>query len=195
MATFQPDQGLCLPSAGAWRQWLEAHHGTSKGVWLVLTTQAARQPALTYAEALDEALCFGWIDSAPRKRDGESYFQYFSPRKPLSKWSAVNKAKVAALEARGVLHPAGVKAIERAKANGAWDALNLVDARVVPPDLEAALRQAPPAWEHWQAFAPSAQRGILEWISHAKTDTTRLQRVQRTAEAAQRNLRILFDTK
>lgn len=145
-----------------------------------------------YSEAVDEALCFGWIDSAPRKRDERSYYLYFSPRKPRSKWSGVNKAKVENLLKAGKMADAGLRMVQLAKETGTWEALAEVDALTEPEDLAGALNANPESRKNWNAFAPSARRGILEWIHDAKQPATRQKRIAETARLAALNLRANF---
>ncbi|WP_420597435.1 YdeI/OmpD-associated family protein [Deinococcus sp.] len=187
MATL-PDNVFEPPSRAEWRSWLEAHHARNGGVWLVLHKKASPTPNLTYAEAVQEALCFGWIDSKPRKLDELRSLLYFAPRKTKSGWSALNKARIERLEAAGQMHPAGLALIEAAKADGSWALLDGVDALDVPPDLQTAL-EAADALDNWNAFPPSARRGILEWIVQAKTAPTRARRIQETAQKAAQNER------
>ena len=142
-----------------------------------------------YPEAVDEALCFGWVDSVPNKRDADSYFQYFSKRNPKSNWSRVNKEKIARLTKAGKLAPAGAAMVAEAKERGTWDALNDVEDLLVPDDLAEALQQLPDARTNWDNFPPSARRGILEWIFNAKRADTRARRIAKTAEKAAKNER------
>lgn len=172
-----------------WRNWLEKNHVTAKNVWVILFRKNATKTGINYLQALDEALCYGWIDSKPNKRDEESFYQFFSKRNPKSKWSNVNKIKVAALIEKGLMTPAGQAMIDHAKQIGTWDALNEVDALITPPDLTAALQLFELAEMHWNAFPPSVKRGILEWISNAKQPATRDKRIKTTATLAQDNLR------
>lgn len=179
---FEPD------SREEWRAWLEAHHDTEKGVWLVLCKKSAGPVNLTGDDAVEEALCFGWIDSRPRKLDNARSMLYFAPRKPGSGWSAVNKARIERMEAAGRMAPAGQAKIDAAKADGSWTLLDAVDALEEPSDLEAALEETG-ARAQWDAFPRSAKRGILEWIAQAKTAATRERRVRETATLAARGER------
>lgn len=172
-----------------WRDWLAANHASAGSVWLVLPKKGSGLPGPSLAEAVDEALCFGWIDSLPRKLDDKRSLLLMSRRKPGSNWSAVNKAKIEALLAVGLIQPAGLAAIEAAKADGSWTALDAVEALEVPPDFAEALDAMPPARANWDAFPRSARRGILEWILNAKTAPTRRKRIAETAENAARNIR------
>jgi uncharacterized protein YdeI (YjbR/CyaY-like superfamily) len=167
----------------AWRAWLLEHHATSGGVRCVLHKKSAGPVNLSAAAAVEEALCFGWIDSVGRKLDERRSTLYFAPRKPRSGWSAVNKARIEQLAAAGLLHSSGLARIEAAKLDGSWTLLDSVDALEVPPDLQMALEEAG-ALEQWTAFPRSARRGILEWIVQARTAPTRAKRVEETARKA-----------
>lgn len=171
----------------ALRRWLAAHYGEDEGVWVVFYKGEKR--TLSYDDIAEEALCFGWIDSKPGKVDDEKTKLTLAPRRPNSNWSALNKRRIKMLEAAGLLTEAGKKMVETAQENGSWDALNDVEALVIPEDLEAAFAGFDAAKANFQAFPPSAQRGILEWIFNAKRDATRKKRVAETARLAQENQR------
>lgn len=173
----------------AWRQWLVDNHAQAKSVWLIIYKKGSGTPSVYYDEAVDEALCFGWIDSKPNKRDAESYFQFFAKRNPKSKWSGVNKKKVKRLIEQGLMTEAGLKMIELAKASGTWTALDEVENMTVPPDLEIAFRNNEIAFRNWEAFPRSVKRGILEWISNAKRPETRQKRIEETVTLAAQNIR------
>jgi uncharacterized protein YdeI (YjbR/CyaY-like superfamily) len=175
-------------SRATWRAWLEANHATSSGAWLV-GWRRGHGPVLDYEAAVEEALCFGWIDSTGGRLDERRSKLYFSPRKPRSVWSASNKQRVERLIAAGLMRRAGLEAIERAKANGSWTALDEVEQGIVPPDLAAALEAHPPAAERFGAFPWSARRAILVWIATAKKHETRAARVLETAIRAARGER------
>jgi uncharacterized protein YdeI (YjbR/CyaY-like superfamily) len=167
-----------------WRRWLAANHARSPGAWLVSWRTATGRPAVGYAESVEEALCFGWIDSIARTIDGERSRQLFSPRRPASRWSRSNKERVERLLAAGLMEPAGIAAVERAKASGAWTALDEVERLVVPGDLAAAFAAHPGSAEQWERFPPSARRAILAWILDAKRPETRARRIAETAAEA-----------
>jgi uncharacterized protein YdeI (YjbR/CyaY-like superfamily) len=173
-------------SRAAWRQWLHDHHAGSPGVWLVYCKKASGLPSLTYAEAVEEALCFGWIDSHPRKLDADRTQLLFTPRKPRSGWSRVNKERLERLEAAGQLAMA-------ARENGAWESLDAAEAGLVPPDLAAALAADEAAARHFAAFAPSARKQILTWVLGAKQPATRARRVAETVRRAAQNQRATID--
>lgn len=178
-----------VTSLADWRQWLQAHHDRGASIWLV--TWKAHHPArhVPMPELVDEALRWGWVDSLPRALDADRSMRRFSPRRPGSSWSRVNKARVAALMASGRMQPAGLAAVQRAQQDGSWAALDAVEDLSVPDDLRAALQAQPPAERHFQAFPRSSQRNILEWIAAAKRPDTRAARIATTAEMAARNLR------
>jgi uncharacterized protein YdeI (YjbR/CyaY-like superfamily) len=180
----------CTPSSRkAWRAWLQKHHQTETSVWVVCYKKSSGTPTMTYEELVLECLCFGWIDSKPNKIDESKFKMFCAVRKPKSAWSALNKKRIGELMALGLIQPAGLAAIETAKANGAWDAINDAQALVMPDDLQAALQTHSGAANHWKGFPPSTQRAILEWVSLAKTEATRSKRVLQTAQLAAQNIR------
>jgi uncharacterized protein YdeI (YjbR/CyaY-like superfamily) len=181
-------QVLCETRA-EWRAWLEANHATASGVWHLSWRPASGKPRVPYEEAVEEALCYGWIDSKGGNLDDLRARQYYAPRNPRSGWARTNKERVTRLIAEGRMAPAGLAAIERAKENGAWTLLDDVENLIVPPDLAAAFTANPPAQANWDAFPRSIRRGILEWIVQARRPETRAQRIERTATLAARNER------
>jgi uncharacterized protein YdeI (YjbR/CyaY-like superfamily) len=172
-----------------WRAWLEAHHATSSGAWLVTWRSGSGKQGLPYEDAVEEALCFGWVDSTAGTVDDERGKLYFAPRKPNSGWAATNKARVERLMADGRMAPAGLAAIERAKQNGSWELLDSVERLEVPPDLAAALEGSPPAAWNFAAFPPSVRKQALTSLVMARRPETRAERVRRIADAAARNER------
>lgn len=172
-----------------WRAWLAAHHDAETGVWLVLRKKASKEPGVTYEEAVEEALCFGWIDSRTMRIDESAYRQLFTPRRRGGNWAASNKARVERLIAEGRMTPAGLAVIEAAKADGSWDALDHIDALEMPDDLLGALAANPDAQRHFDAFPDSAKRMILYWVTSAKRAETRANRIATVVDLAERNLR------
>jgi len=172
-----------------WRAWLEANHATSRGAWLVTWRPRSGRVGLDYEAAIEEALCFGWVDSTGGRVDDDRGKLYFAPRKPRSGWAATNKARVERLIAAGRMAPAGLAAIERAKANGSWEVLDSVERLEVPSDLAAALEAHPPAATNFAAFPPSARKQLLAWLALAMRPDTRAARIHQVAEAAARNER------
>jgi uncharacterized protein YdeI (YjbR/CyaY-like superfamily) len=181
---FEPD-GL-----EAWRAWLEANHARRAPVWLVLRKGAGAP--LSQDDAVEEALCWGWIDSLPRKLDDARWMLLLSPRQPGSPWSGLNKRRIARLEAEGRMRPPGLARIAAAKADGSWDSYDIAEALAVPQDLAVALDDVAGARECWERFAPSARKGILWWIASAKAPATRAKRVAETARLAGLGLRANF---
>lgn len=177
------------PGRTAWRQWLMDNHAKSPGVWLVFFKKDSGKSSVGYDEAVEEALCFGWIDSLPNKIDEYSYKQLFSPRKPKSNWSKLNKERVEKLIAAGLMQAAGLEKIELAKQNGTWDALNDVEQLLVPADMQQALDANPIAQENWEKFSRSVRRSILEWILNAKREETRAKRIEETVRLAAQNIK------
>jgi uncharacterized protein YdeI (YjbR/CyaY-like superfamily) len=159
------------------RAWLLANHSQTESIWLISYKKAVADRHISYSDIVDEALCFGWIDSLPRKLDERRTMTLLSPRKPKSGWSAVNKAKVGRLETEGRLQEAGLAVIARAKTDGSWDLLNDVDALIEPQDLAAAIAASPAARQGWDKLAPSMRRGLLEQIIQAKKAETRAARI------------------
>jgi uncharacterized protein YdeI (YjbR/CyaY-like superfamily) len=182
-------QHVACRTRDEWRAWLEANHAVEKGVWLVTWKPVTGRGSLDYEQAVEEALCFGWVDSKGGAVDAERTRLYFAQRNPKSGWARTNKARVERLIAEDRMAPAGLAAIERAKANGAWTLLDDVENLVVPDDLAAAFVQHPPAADHWAAFPRSPRRAMLEWIVQARRPETRAARIAEIATAAARNER------
>lgn len=177
------------PSRKDWRNWLQKNHQSEKSVWLIIYRKESDVPSVYYPDAVEEAICFGWIDSKANKRDAESYYQFFSRRNPKSKWSKVNKATVERLLKKNAIAPAGLKMIEIAKETGTWNALDDVENITVPADLQQAFDGNKTAFENWSNFSRSSKRGILEWILNAKRPETRQKRIEETVSMAAKNLK------
>jgi uncharacterized protein YdeI (YjbR/CyaY-like superfamily) len=172
-----------------WRNWLLLNASKEKSVWLIIYHKKSSTPSIYYPEAIEEALCFGWIDSKSIKRDEESSYLSFTSRKPKGKWSSVNKERVERLIASGLMMPAGQAMIDLAKETGAWDALVDAENEVIPPDMQELFNENEKSHQHFLAFPPSAKRQILQWISDAKKEETRMQRIIKTVEMAAANQR------
>lgn len=172
-----------------WRRWLQTNHATKSFVWLLIYHKSSEKPSVYYDEAVEEALCFGWIDSTPNKRDHESRYQYFAKRKPKSKWSKLNKMRVKKLVKNGLMHSSGQAMIDLAKKNGSWSALDDVEKMLMPNDLEKQLKKNRKAFKHFEAFPPSTRKAIFHWITSAKRDETRKKRVENTVNLAAKNIR------
>jgi uncharacterized protein YdeI (YjbR/CyaY-like superfamily) len=175
--------------AKSWRKWLEKNHAKEKNVWLIMYRKESNTPSVYYSEAVDQALCFGWIDSKPNKRDDESFYQFFAKRNPKSAWSKVNKNKVEKLIAQGLMTEEGMKMIAEAKLNGSWVALDKIEALSIPDDLNAALKKNKTAATYFNAFPPSSKKIILTWIESARKPETRQSRITETVKLAEQNIR------
>ena len=172
-----------------WRAWLEANHALSAGVWLVGYRPQTGRPRVEYEEAVEEALCFGWIDSKSKTLDDTRSLQWMCPRKPGSGWSKSNKERIARLEPAGLLTEAGRAVVEEAKQSGAWSSLDAVEALEIPDDLAAALAGNAAAEANYDAFPPSSKKLILTWIATAKRPETRARRIEETVRLAGQNIR------
>jgi uncharacterized protein YdeI (YjbR/CyaY-like superfamily) len=175
-------------SRKAWRDWLEKNHASSTGVWLVYAKKHSGLPSLTYNDAVEEALCFGWIDSKITPIDDAFYMQVFTPRKRQSAWSALNKARVKRLLAAGLMTPAGLAVVKAAKDLGTWNAWKHVEELTIPPDLEKAIKANPDARRYWLSYSASRRRGVLYRLAGAKRPETRARYLQDIIENMARNL-------
>ncbi|HEY6361103.1 MAG TPA: YdeI/OmpD-associated family protein [Vicinamibacterales bacterium] len=171
-------------SRKAWRAWLERHHASSTGVWLVIAKKHSGLPTVTYNDAVEEALCFGWIDGLAHPVDETCYEQRFTPRKPKSRWAASNKARVEKMIAAGLMTGAGMKPIELAKKSGTWNALSHVETMTMPPDFKRALRATPGAQKGYDTYTPGVKKQCLSYINDAKRPETRAKRVALLVAAA-----------
>jgi uncharacterized protein YdeI (YjbR/CyaY-like superfamily) len=174
-----PGVELLLPDAAAWRAWLEENHASVPAVWLVLTKKGGTVTRLDYAGALEEALCFGWIDGQTRRRDEESSFQRWTPRGPRSRWSARNVDYATRLIAEGRMAPAGLAAVEAAKADGRWEAAYAGPATAqTPPDLLAAIEADPAAKAMFEVLTSQNRYALYHRLTALKTQEARERRVQ-----------------
>lgn len=175
---------LIVADAAAWRAWLDANEAVSDGVQLVLAKKNVTHPtSLTYAEALDEALCSGWIDGRRNARDETTFLQLFTPRRARSIWSERNVGLIERLVAEGRMRPRGQREIERARADGRWDRAYAGQASAaVPPDLEAALADEPEASRRFAALGAAARYSVLHPILSAPSDAARAARVRRAVD-------------
>ena len=167
------------------RAWLEQHHETATEVFVGFYKKGSGRPSLTWPEAVDQALCFGWIDGVRRSLDDVSYANRFTPRRPKSNWSAVNVAKVEALEAAGLMKPAGLRAYEArtAERTGVYS-FERRESAVLPPDFEEALRGNPAAWEWFEGRPPGYRRTAIHWVISAKREETRLRRLRQLIDCS-----------
>lgn len=170
-----------------WRRWLEENHDSQQAIWLVLHKKKSPNFNLSWSDAVDEALCFGWIDSTKRTLNEQAYIQYFTQRKPKSNWSKVNKEKVAKLIDAGLMQAAGFKSIEIAKENGSWVQLDAVEELKVPEDLETALKTHAEAYAYFNQLSKSVRKGMLYWVISAKRTATREKRIAEIVQNAGEN--------
>ena len=173
---------------GEWRRWLEVNHSQDEAIWVVIQKVKSPNPGIKYDEALDEALCFGWIDGKMRRLDEYEFIQWFSPRRRNSLWSRRNRDKVEMLNEEGRMTVAGLAEVEKAKKNGRWEAAySSKDTPTMPDDLLEALKSNKVAHDNFSAFPNSARFMYIHWINDAKRDSTRARRINRVVERAAEN--------
>lgn len=172
-----------------WRNWLQENHLTKQAVWLVYYKKKSKIESLTWSEAVDVALCFGWIDSKRISIDQDTSHQFFSKRKPKSTWSTINKNKVEKLIEQGLMTEAGFKSIETAKQNGSWTMLDDVEELLIPHDLEAEFIKKPAAKDFFMGLSKSSKKIILYWLVSARTSETRQKRIAEIIDSAENNLK------
>lgn len=168
--------------AAEFRQWLAHNHATASAVWLLFWRKHSGHPSIEWGAAVDQALCFGWIDSKVQSIDENRYRQYFSVRKRGSGWSKINKEKIAELTTAGMMMPAGIATVERAKEDGSWTILDGPEAGIVPDDLGTAM-EAADVRETYEALTVGGRKAILAWLVMAKRETTRASRIEKTIAA------------
>lgn len=188
MQKHEPET-FCPTTRQEWRDWLEEHHDKKPAIWLVYYKKGFDLSTLTWSEAVDEALCFGWIDSTRRPVDDKTFLQFFCRRKPKSVWSKINKEKVKRLIEQELMAPAGLESIKAAKQNGSWAILNEVEEVKVPRDLAAAFKTHPGSKASFLSFSRSSRKAILQWLILAKRPETRQKRIVEIAELAAQKLK------
>jgi len=174
-------------SQAEWRQWLAKNHRSKQSVWLVYYAKSSEKPSITWGEAVDEALCFGWIDSKKIKIDTETSHQFFSKRKPKSTWSKINKEKVCQLIENGKMTQAGLDSIEVAQQNGSWTILDEVEELIIPDDLEKAFKSHQGSKEFFLSLSKSIRKMMLTSLALAKLPETRQKRIDEISEHAGRH--------
>ena len=188
MMTENTVKTVCPASCQQWREWLREHHNTETSVWLIYHKKKANSPTITWSEAVDEALCFGWIDSRVKPLDTDRYMQFFSRRKPNSVWSGINKEKVQRLVNEGRMTPAGFARIDVAKQNGSWTILDDVEALLIPPDLEQEFQKTPTARDYFSQLSRSDKKSMLQRLVLTKRPETRQKRIKELVELANQKL-------
>lgn len=172
-----------------WREWLQDNHDKKQSIWLIYYKKKSNIPTVMYSEAVDEALCFGWIDSKAKPLDEEKFMQFFTRRKEKSGWSKVNKDKIERLTKEGLMTKAGFEIIEKAKLNGSWTILDEAEALIIPDDLDQAFKKRPNAKKYFLGLSRSDKRNILQWLVLAKRQETREKRIIEIVELADRKLK------
>ncbi|MAL18595.1 MAG: hypothetical protein CL667_12890 [Balneola sp.] len=170
-----------------WREWLTVNHKKKKSIWLILYKKNSDEPTISWSEAVDEALCFGWIDSTRRAIDDEKYMQYFCPRKEKSIWSKINKEKVKKLKEAGLMTKSGLKIIETAKQNGSWTILDGVEALIIPDDSEKEFHKNSGSKEFFLSLSKSDRKRLLYWLVSCKKKETREKRIGEIIKHAANN--------
>ncbi len=178
---------LLVETQDEWWTWLEGYHGESSGVWLVSWKKAAGKPYIPFTDVVDEALCFGWVDSKINKLDEERAMRLFTPRNPKSPWSRINKGKVARLVELGRMAEAGMRLVDGAKADGSWNIYDEIEDLVIPPDLASVLEENATAGDYFENFPDSSKKNILWWIKSARRLETRAARISKTVGMAAEN--------
>ncbi len=179
----------CPQSRTDWRQWLEKNHHSKQSVWVVYYTKKSNIPSLSWSEAVDEALCFGWIDSTKKTIDNFSFMQLFSKRKPTSIWSKINKEKIQQLIGSGRMTKAGYESVETAKQNGSWTIFDEIEELIIPKDLEKAFEKHNGSKDYFLSLNKSSRKIILGWIVLAKRPETRQKRIDEVVKSAGQNLK------
>jgi len=172
-----------------WRKWLVKNHIQKEAVWLVMCKKKSDKSSITWSESVDEALCFGWIDTLKKTLDEERSIQFFSKRKPKSTWSKINKQKVLKLIAAGLMTKAGLDSIEVAKRNGSWEILDSVKELLIPTDLENELMTKTTAMAFFLGSSKSVRKAMLQWIVLAKRPETRQNRINEIAQLADKGMK------
>src|SRR5262249_16702376 len=191
--TLDELERVSVGDRASWRAWLQKHHPRPTGVWLVSFKKVTGKPRVEYDDAVEEALCFGWIDSLVRTLDNERAMQLFTPRKSRSAWSPSNRSRVEKLVAAGLMQAAGLAKIEEAKRDGSWDAYSGAESLAIPLDLRKAFDAGPSgARPKWDAFSPASRRAILWWVHSAKRPETRARRIAQVVTEAAHGRRANF---
>jgi uncharacterized protein YdeI (YjbR/CyaY-like superfamily) len=180
---------FCPASRQYWRQWLKENHTSKRSVLLVYYKKKANIPTIIYSEAVDEALCFGWIDSTRTSLGDDKFMQFFCKRKPKSVWSKINKEKVQRLIDEGLMTQAGYERIETAKQNGSWTILDDVEKLKIPKDLANEFKGKPGSKNYFMSLSRSVRKSILQWLVLAKRPETRQKRIYEIAELASHKLK------
>ncbi|MES2678523.1 MAG: YdeI/OmpD-associated family protein [Bacteroidota bacterium] len=180
---------FCPKNRKEWRKWLQKNHNTKESVWLVYYKKNTGMPTITWSEAVDEALCFGWIDSKAKPVDEATFMHFFCKRKAKGTWSKINKEKIERLSKENLMAPAGLAVIEAAKQNGSWTILDEVEELIIPNDLAKAFKTRPGSKAFFLSLSKSVKKMMLSWLVLAKREETRQKRIEEIADHAAQKLR------
>lgn len=180
---------LYFRNSQEWREWLHDNHHSSKGVHLVFYRVGSDKESMRWEDAVQVAICYGWIDSTVRKIDEDARKQMFTPRKDKSVWSKLNKNYIEKLTADNLMHESGLKKIEIAKQNGSWESLDAVENLEIPKDLQAAFAQNKTASDNYHNFSKSYRKGYLYWLNQAKREETRINRITEILRLCEQNIK------
>lgn len=180
---------LYFKNDSEWRDWLQENHAASKGVYLIFYQVGHEKDSMRWEEAVQVALCYGWIDSTVKSLGEGRRRQYFCPRKTKSVWSKLNKTYIKELTANGLMHPSGLAKIKAAKKDGSWTALDAVENGTIPDDLQKAFDANPEAYANYQAFAPGYRKSYLYWLNQAKREETRKKRIREIIVLCRKNIK------
>lgn len=180
---------FCPTNQEDWRKWLTDNHNSKQSVWLICYKMNTGKPSISWSNAVNEALCFGWIDSTRKTIDNEKFMQFFGKRKPSSGWSKINKAKIEQLIAEGRMMEAGYESIKIAKRNGSWTILDDVEELKIPEDLEAAFKTKEGSADFFLSQSKSVQKAMLQWVTLAKRSETRQNRIAEIVTLAAQKLK------
>ena len=186
---MEEKEHLYFKNASEWREWLHDNHHTSKGVYLIFYRVGSDYESMRWEEAVQVAICYGWIDSTVKRLDEERRRQMFTPRKDKSVWSKLNKTYIEKLTADNLMHESGLKKIEIAKQNGSWASLDSVENLEIPKDLAAAFSLNKKAQTNYNNFSPSYRKSYLYWLNQAKREETRVARIAQIITLCEQNIK------
>lgn len=184
---MEEKEHLYFKNADEWRTWLHKNHHSSKGIYLLFYKVSSDYESIRWEEAVQVAICYGWIDSTVKKIDEHQRRQLFTPRKDKSVWSKLNKTYIEKLIQENTMHESGLRKIEIAKQNGSWNSLDEVENHVIPEDLQLAFKDNPKAWSNYQSFSPSYRKSYLYWLNQAKRVETRQNRIREIIRLCEQN--------
>ena len=184
---MEEKEHLYFKNADEWRTWLHKNHHSSKGIYLLFYKVCSDYESMRWEEAVQVAICYGWIDSTVKKIDEHQRRQLFTPRKDKSVWSKLNKTYIEKLIQENAMHESGLRKIEIAKQNGSWNSLDEVENHVIPEDLQLAFNDNPKARSNYQAFSPSYRKSYLYWLNQAKRVETRQNRIREIIRLCEQN--------